>query len=392
MQIEDFKKSKKELEKIKEQNNEKISMNERKFRLVNYNQLETKALITCFFSIISYMVFFGTALFLMKLSSINIIKNILKVFSYPGILLGCSLMIGIPATTLFYKKYNNKNKLKEFFKAKTQLQKLEEEIDYQIELEKANNRNKAIDESIILLDKNQSILNKMSNRYDLIDRNAPKNKDEANQKSEELSSMIEKQYDKLDLLVTKKVLHERFWRVRNKWTRSINSTFASIVVGIFIFAFSNFQSLLFASGSISSFASAIVPFIVGIIGSNIYITKRNENYKMAFNNFNNKLGENALVEDLYSAIDEKEEIESLIENQIKDISLSTVQLQETRRYLDSYLIGENKKSVTVNNNFCNVSEIEKKQAAENCTNNKAKVYTLAKRKNWLYVDKEKRTN
>lgn len=392
MKIGDFKKSKKELEKIKEQNNEKISINERKSRVVNFNQLENKALVTSTFSIFGYMGLFMAAAFLMKSFNINVIKNILTIFSYPGVLLGSSFVIGIIATIPFYKKYNNKNKLKKFSNAKTQSQKLEEEIDYQIELEKANNRNKAIDESIILLDKNQSILNKISNKYDLIDKNAPKNKDEANQKSEELSTIIEKQYDKLDLLATKKVLHKRFWRVRNKWTRSIHSTFASIVVGIFIFAFSNFQSLLFAGGSISSFASVIIPFIVGIIGSNIYITKRNENYKMAFNNFNNKLGENALVEDLCSAIDEKEEIDSLIENQIKDISLSTVQLQETRRYLDSYLIEENKKSVTVNNNFYNAFEIEKKQDAENCTNNKAKVYTLEKRKNWLYVDKDKRTN
>lgn len=392
MKIEDFKKSKKELEKIKEQNNEKISINERKSRVVNFNQLENKALVTSAFSLFGYMGLFMTAAFLMKSFNINTIKNILTIFSYPGVLFGSSFAIGIIATIPFYKKYNNKNELKKFSKAKTQSQKLEEEIDYQIELEKANNRNKAIDESIILLDKNQSILNKISNKYYLIDKNAPKNKDEANQKSEELSTIIEKQYENLDLLATKKVLHERFWRVREKWSLRIRNIIASVIVSIFIFAFSNFQSLLFAGFNMPSLMATIIPFIVGFIGSNIYITKRNADYKMVFNNFNNKLGESALVEDLCSAIDEKEEIESLIENQIKDISLSTVQLQETRRYLEAYLIKEDTKSVVLDNNFSNVYENEKRQDGENCINNKAKVYTLAKRKNWLYVDKVKRPN
>lgn len=393
MNIEDFEKSKKELEKIKKENNEKVLINEKKFRIVNVNQLENKTLITSLFSFFGYMGLFVAVAFLMKLFNINFIKNILTVFSYPGILLGSSFTIGIIATTLFYKKYNNKNRLKDFSKAKTQLQKLEEEIYYQIELEKANNRNKAIDKSIILLDENQSIWNKISNRYDLIDRDAPKNKDEANQKSDELSTIIEKQYDKLDLLATKKVLHERFWRVREKWARRVDNIIASAVVSISIFAFSNLQSLLFAGVTTPSLVAVFIPLIVGFIGSNIYLTKRNKDYKIVFNNLNNDLGENALLEDLCSAIDEKNEIESLIETQIKDISLSIFQLQEIRRYIDAHLIDTEKKSITVDNNFCNVSKIEKmRQDVEICTDSKEKVYTLAKRKNWLYVDNMKRPN
>ena len=206
MKIEDFEKSKKELEKIKEQNNEQILINDERTRMANVNQLEFKGLTALFFSLFGYFGLFITTAILINLLGVSVIANVLPVLGYPGVLLGGSLIIGTIAGTLFNKKFKAKDRLKAFSTAKTQSEKLEEEIHYQIELEKVNNRNKAIDNSIKLLDSNQSILDKVSSRYDLNDRNAPKSEDEAKLKLEELSTISNEQYDKLDLLTTQKVL------------------------------------------------------------------------------------------------------------------------------------------------------------------------------------------
>ena len=77
--------------------------------------------------------------------------------------------------------------------------------------------------------------------------------------------------------------------------------------------------------------------------------KRNKYYKKVFDIFNLKLGENALKEmykTIEGAYEEQEKIKSLIKNQIKDISLTKVQLQENKINLESNFSEENSKKET----------------------------------------------
>ena len=116
-----------------------------------------------------------------------------------------SYVFGSLINSLISKKYKIKERYKAFSNAKTKVEKLEEEVHYKIELEKVKNRNKVINETIKLLESDQAIINKISSRYDLKDKNLPQTNDEAERKVNELSNVIKKQYDKLDILTTQNV-------------------------------------------------------------------------------------------------------------------------------------------------------------------------------------------
>lgn len=348
----EFEKTKKELEEIKKQNDEQIAISDERTRMSKVNSLEYKGGTTLFFSMLVYVVLLLTSLCLTKSLGTSVITNIFPWFTYPIALIGGSIGIGAIGKSLFDKKYELKERLKAFSNAKTQAEKLEEEVHYQIELEKANNRNIAIDETIKVLDSNQSMLSRISSRYDLSDKTAPQSKEEAEKKAEELSAIIKEQYDKLDILTTQKVLHDRFWKVRQKFQRRTNTSLAPMISGTFAMFFGAFPTIMIRdampSGSLlTTSAVPLAPLAIGVIGGSAYMLKRNSDYKKAFNNLNAQLGENALEENLdkrfEDAFEEQKEIESLLERQIRDISLTEVQLQETKRYLDTHVTEKEKK-------------------------------------------------
>ena len=318
--------------------------------MLKANSLEFKGETILFFSALAYMGFFLTTIILSNTPVASVISKALPGLSYPITLLGGSLAIGTIARTLFDKKFKTKERLKSFSKAKTQAEKLEEEVHYQIELEKANNRNKVIDETINILNSNQAMLNRISSRYDLKDKTAPQTKEEAEQNAEKLSATIKDQYDKLDILTVQKVLHNRFWKVRERFQRRLNTMVVSTVSGIFTMFFTTFPTLIDIipnSSLLAKLAIPLVPFVVGTIGGSAYMLKRNRDHKKAFNNLNAKLEENALEENLDneydSSIEEHKKIKTLIENQIRNISLIEIQLQEIKRFLDANTAEEEKK-------------------------------------------------
>lgn len=371
----EFEKTKKELEEIKKQNDEQIAISDERTRMSKVNSLEYKGGTTLFFSALAYFGFFFTAAILSNTPVAGVITNVLPGLSYPITLLGGSLAIGTITRTLFDKKFETKKRLKAFSTAKTQVEKLEEEIHYQIELEKANNRNRAVDETISVLNSNQAMLNRISSRYNLNDRTAPQTKEEAEKKVEELSAIIKEQYDKLDILSTQKVLHDRFWKVRQKFQRRTNTMLVPMMSGMFTMFFTAFPTIMIKdimpNGSLlASLSVPIVPLVAGIVGGSAYILKRNKDQKKVFNNLNAQLGENSLEENLdktyESAFEEQKEIEALLENQIRDISVAEVQLQENKRYLDTFTTEEEKKQDVLFKDFpqLHITEETKKDVLE----------------------------
>lgn len=347
----EFEKTKKELEEAKKQNDEQIAISDERTRMSKVNSLEYKGGITLMFSMLAYIALLFTSLGLTKSLGASVITNIFPGFTYPIALIGGSIGIGAIGRVLFDKKFQVKERLKAFSTAKTQAEKLEEEVYYQIELEKANNRNKAIDESIKVLNSNQTMLSRISSRYDLSDKTAPRSKEEAEKKAEELSAIIKEQYDKLDILSTQKVLHDRFWKIRQKFQRRTETMMAPMLSGMFTMFFGAFPTMIIKdvmpSGSLlTTLAVPFAPLVAGVVGGSAYMLKRNSDYKKAFNNLNAQLGENALVETyekFEGAYEEQQELESLIASQIRDISAAEVQLQENKRYLDTFATEEEKK-------------------------------------------------
>lgn len=340
MKIEDFSKTKEELEEQKKQNDGQIYVSDERTRMAKVNQFECKAYTTLMFSMIGYLPLFLASGILVNSLGASAITSIFPGFSFPIALVGGSLGIGAIAKTLMYKKIKLKERLEAFSTAKTQADKLEEEIQYQIELEKANNRNKAIDQTLAVLNSNESLLRTISSRYDINNRNTPQTEEETKRKIEELSTLLKEKYDELDLTTTKKVLHDRFWRIRVKSQKNIDIMIASIFSSLFTELFFMFPIMLVsdaiaANSMFLSSGGAFVPFIAGAVGASGYIAKRNRDHKKVFNNLNSKLGVNALEDEINYVYNEQQELTSLIEGITRDISLAEVQLKEQQRALEA---------------------------------------------------------
>lgn len=350
---EDFRKSKEELEKTKKENDEKIGLYDERTRMANINSFEEKLISTLELSTFGYLSLYIISTGLIKMVGVTAFTNVIPALSYPVLLIGGSLSIGTIINNFIYKKYKIRERYKSFSTAKTIEEKLQEEIYYQIELEKARNRNKAIDEAIKVFESNQEILNTLSRRYDLNDKTAPQTKEEATLKVNELSMKIKEQYNKLDMLTKQKVLHDRFWRIRSKFQKASDILITSIASGFSAMILIGFPLMIVRdaitySSSFISLASIFAPFATAGIVANIYMLKRNEIHKKVFKNLNLLLGKNDLEETykkFEGAYEEKQELARLIETQIRNISLAEVQLQENKRYLEKFSIEEDVKSL-----------------------------------------------
>lgn len=399
MNIEDFEKSKIELRKEKEQNNKQIDINDERYRMANVNRLEYEFMVTSVFSMVAYLLLFIPSVILIKTLGTSVITNILPGFSYPIVMLGGSLVMGTIGKIILDKKYKTKERFKSFSSAKTETEKLEEEVHYQIELEKIKNRNKAINEAIEVLGSNQSMLSRISSRYDLIDKNELQTTETAEKKVEELSAIIEEQYKELDIYSTQNVLHNRFWKVRSKFERIMNATLFPMMGGMLTMSvtliplfFMKVADMMPKTSSLGALAIAFTPLVASVIGCSAYVLKTNKDHKKLFNKLNSQLSENALEENLDKtfemALEERQKIESMIKNQIRDISLTQVQLQESKRYLDTCMTEEDKKKAILEQEFPKLEITEKTR--EDVLNNPEK-YTSCDariRMGKFYTDEE----
>lgn len=342
---ENLEKSIKELEKEKKKNQQKIDLYYERTRMSKVNQLEYKAPITLGFSAISLFVLFIVAIISKELLSTTFLNNI----SSQAILFATSISMGIIGELSYEKKFKIKERLKDFSSAKTEAEKLQEEINYQIELEKAKNRDNVINKVINSLYANQSTLKNIASKYEIKEKNNLSSKEELEEKQIEMLANINKKYNNLDLYTTKKVLNERFWKVRSKFQRRTEFLVNPMLTGLcfeLLVVISNLYTNISMTFNVA-LTTFITTFLAGITSSSIYMLKRNSDYKKVFNNLNSKLGDDALPEKsdktYKSAYEEQQELVRLIETQIRDISLAEVQLQENKRYLETFIEKEQEK-------------------------------------------------
>ena len=213
---------------------------------------------------------------------------------------------------------------------------MEEAVLSQIEIDKLNNKNKVIDETLEALTNENEMLNKMSDKYNISDKSTYN--EEAKNNVNELSETIKKQYNELDELSTNKVLCEKFFTVEEKLKRRIQTMVFAMISGVSIMCISLPPLLLVkdtiqSASTLTSLMLSLTPMITGIIGGSAYMLKRNNDQKKAFKSLKKKL--NLKEENLNKNIENKEELEEAIEKQIKNISLNEIELQENMRYLDN---------------------------------------------------------
>lgn len=346
MKTKEFNKTIQELNKKIEENNEQIYICDERSRMAYVNRLEYKLMLTIGFSMVPYICFAIGSKILDKYY-ISTLINFIPPYIIPIIIVGSSLGLGAFGTKLMNKKYKSKERYESFSKATTKTEKIEEEINYQIELEKALNKNKAIEKTIQLLENNNKTLRRLSNKYDINEKNIPSSKEELIEISEKLSTILEKKYNELDILSTQKILHNSFWRLRSKSQKIIEIFLVIMGSGAGLMGFTSMPiiGMINIYASLSELAKNLmvyIPFVTGALTSGIYLKKRNSKQQKVFEILNSKLGENALPKKVKVPYDEQKEIDNLIESKISDISAVEIQLKETERALETIVEKETK--------------------------------------------------
>ena len=338
-----FEELKKELESEAVENNNRIKLCDGRMRIANANSFEYKATNILGFSLLGYLITF-------LLSSI-IFKNLsIPVLAYQTMVITSSIGLGTLFTNSLFKKYKIKERLKMFSESKTDIEKLQEEVNYQIELEKACNRNKVIKETLDTINSTESMVNELSNKYDITEKYSSRSNEDLEKSIEEISNLIKEKYNELDILSTKKTLHDKFWKIRSKFDKTINliayssiaGVFASGIVGI---PFITFNSIAAESTILARTLSVFWPLVIGSMGTFVYFLQRNKDYEKVFNYYNSQLEDEALSDTFgknYDPGDENSEIKALIEKQVRDTSTAIIKLNDEKVSLE---VKENEQNV-----------------------------------------------
>lgn len=367
MTAKELDKIKKELYEKSKDNYNKIRDYDERMRMSKVNQKDYKIGTTLAASTLPYFVTIFILMFLDGNVDSSFLSNIVSPYVIPIILIGGSIGIGTILNKLINKKYKTKERFKSFSKSKTEVEKLEEEIRNQIELEKLKNRNKVINSVIENLEDNVSILSKISDKYTVTCRNISQTKEETIDSITKITELLEEKYQELDILVTKKVLHDNFWRVRNQYQKGFDLSLVSFGSGLgtmmvttlpFIVA----DNLWLNRTLLQNNTMFISSLLGGAIVPGFYWINRANNRQRAFNNINQTLGDNALPKNITDAQEEEIDLKRSIERTIREISLVEVELLEQKEVLERISEKEDKSTKS------NIKEQDKNNNREFCEN------------------------
>lgn len=339
MTTKELENTKKELYEIKRDNYNKIRNYNEKMKMCKVNQKDSQLGNTLAISTFPYFITIFILMFIDGKVNMNLPLNIIPPYVVPIILIGGSLGIGSVINKLINKKYKTKERFNSFSKSKTEVEKIKDEVLNQIELEKLNNRNKVIDDIIKKIEENISILSRISSRYRVTYRSLSQTKEETTDYINQISNLLEEKYQELDVLTTKKVLHENFWKVRNKIQKGMELIMVAFGAGIGTMMLTTLPFIITNNliGTITLLQTNII-FISSLLGGaivpEIYWINRTKNRKNAFEELNQTLEQNSLPNNIEDAKREEVELKSLIERKISEISLAEVQLLEQKQVLE----------------------------------------------------------
>ena len=323
---------------IKKETNKKTMDNlSEKIKMSLINQLDLKMGILLAFSSIFFLISSFTFLFA---SSAGLVINSLSVGSVATLLIGTTFGTGAIINKIVNKKYQIKERIKKFSKAKTEQEKLEEEIRYQKEDDKFNSKNNLTDKTITDLETNSKILNKVSNNYYLVNKDESKSKEMLENDINNINDKIKRQKNELDELTTKKVLCDVLFCTKTGELFVIFIvlvfTTCSMYLGLSFFLASKITNtvitelFLLPIGSISLLASSIYGYLMN---------KKNSNLKAIFNKINSELSDTTLTDELSNSSEklykETEKIKSLINLKTEELSASQILLLEKKQILEN---------------------------------------------------------
>jgi hypothetical protein len=334
MNKDDVKKTKEELESEAKKNNAIFDECFNKMKLASVNQMGSKIAESLGFALLFYVSLILLIMLLIKYGSLALLINIIPINILPFAVFGGSLAVGGLITKCIDKKFKIEEKIKSFSKANTQIEKIEEEVKYEIETEKAKNKNEIINKTSNLVSSSEVIVSTVSSEEQDNKKKEEENKDEVQLKINNIKKTLKEKYVELEDLIKQKVLHEKFWETKSKSDRVIKTTLAGLLSGVAtlmcivipVIAMKNFFSLNFAG---MAMLYLVAPFVVGALIGSGYMIKKNKDNKKVFNKLNKIHKEEKELNK------EKEEIESKIVSKTNEISILEYQLQCQKRLLES---------------------------------------------------------
>ncbi len=345
MKIKDFEKSKNELQRTIEKNNESSLLYDERTRMAKVNQVDYKLTTTIAFSLFGYLgLFVISAISLAAFDTPLFIQSIPREI-YPFVLLGGSGLIGTITRKAMEKKFKLKERLANFTNANTEQDKLTEEIKNEIELKKIETRNIALTRTIENLTSNEKTLSSLSSKYEINDKDNNLSIKEREEKGRQLESTLQSKYKELDTLTTTKVIHSRFSHQLDKSIRIMETLAASCMGGLYTLLYI-FITIMIAyintpfqlPPNFNSFLAVISPFIAGTVGTAGYLTYRDKVKNQAFETIKENLPETILNQSAENHLNCSQDLEQLINNTITVIIGLTIELQENKRALEEFYI------------------------------------------------------
>lgn len=367
MKLKDFAKSVRELEREIEKNNKPVLQYDEKNRMARTNQTDYKLTTTVLFSLMSYLVLFVVSAISLSIFDTPLFTSDLPTLAYPVVILGDSVGLGTIARVVMEKKFKLKERMQAFTDAKTDTEKLVEEVKNEIELKKIENRNLALNRTIEKIRSDEKILRTVSDKYVINDKEE-KSQEQSKEKVSSLMSLLKAKYAELDSLTTRKTISDKFFHQRQKGQSIMETIMAALGCGMgvmlyfvltLMIAYTNKAAPLHQG--IPALFTVFSPMVVGGVAAGTYFTIRNKKHTKAFNILNETLGDDSLPSKSDDTYVERQTLNNLINNTIKQIVDATVELQEERRYLESFSNiepeEEPSKEPTITNDLVKVQQV-----------------------------------
>lgn len=322
-----------EFKKEYNNNKNKIEEYEEIRSIFNVNQIEFKGQLILFFAMLGYCILLPIPILLSR----NIVLSFPMRLSLPALFTVGTIGIGLFGAKTMAKKFKAKEKLERFSRAKTETEKMKDEIRYKIEIEKLKNRNVCISELIKDLEDKQNAINILNENFNISEKINLTG--EETPRIKETKGILESKNNELDDLSTKKVLHEKFWRVRDKATRIMDNLFFILQTNVFCLLLGMFSLLMIGPSVTSPLLKLIIIFsflFIGSIGSRLYASIINKKYLKVFSDLNRELCNNSMSDKLMNALEEEKSIHEGLAIVTQDIIVNRMKLEIQRIKSETY--------------------------------------------------------
>lgn len=310
--LENFEKSKTELELLYNENCQIINGYKEKEKILKKGSLNKELALQALFALPVW--------FILSLAMI-----LIPILSYSYVL-GISIIAGILGKELTFFKNKVRKQIKEVSSAKTMYERLEEEVADEIEVTKLLNKNSAIHKAINQLnqnvdDKKNIFIECESNKNALANLGFLRVQD----KIEFLNKKLEAAYQELDINSTKYALRKKLFFSESSLL-DYSDIFIDTLIAIIIVLLSTIPLVPIVSIAFSVFVGG------SVLGYNF---KKILNKKQLFFKFNQRLKEDAMN---FRAVHyELDKLKQNIDKSISKVSSLIVEIQETKQKLEDYM-------------------------------------------------------